>query len=81
LIYLSIEKYDEGIKMFDKAIELKDNYTDAYFNKGSALLEMGRFEKAKESFEKCLVHGSGNVVDEAKKLIEKCEEEIKERDK
>jgi tetratricopeptide (TPR) repeat protein len=47
-----LDKYEEAIKCYDKAIELKPDYADAWFEKGKALKEMGYKREAKKSFEK-----------------------------
>ena len=49
--YMS-ESYDEAIKCFDKSIELKPDYAEAWYNKGFALADLGKEKEAQECFTK-----------------------------
>ncbi len=64
-----------AIKCYEKAIQLRDSYVDAWFNYAYSQYQMKQFEKAIESL-RMLVrlkpdHKEGN------QLLEKCEEELK----
>lgn len=39
-------KYDDALKFYNKAIEINQNYGEAYNNKGSCLRELKRFDEA-----------------------------------
>ena len=43
-------RYDEALKAFDKAIELKPNYTEAWNNKGYTLYLLGNYYDAAQAF-------------------------------
>ncbi|WP_299683745.1 hypothetical protein [uncultured Dokdonia sp.] len=47
-------EYKNSIKKINKAIELKPNWAEAYFLRGTVKLEDFQFEKAKEDFEKAI---------------------------
>ena len=47
-------KYKEAIKDFDKAIDLKDDYSDAFSYKGVALGKLGEYEDAIEAYDKAI---------------------------
>ena len=49
-----LKEYDEAIKFFEKAIEIKPDYIDALINKGVVLAKLQRYEKALEVYEKAL---------------------------
>jgi len=46
--------YAEGIKCFNKALELDPNYVDAWYGKGMALFDSGKYEECITSYEKAL---------------------------
>jgi tetratricopeptide (TPR) repeat protein len=37
-----LHKYKEAIEAYDNAIKFKENYSEAYNNKGNELYELGR---------------------------------------
>ena len=39
---------------YDRAIALKPDYTDAYSNRGNALLELKQYDAALQSFDKAI---------------------------
>ena len=47
-------QYELALKAFEKAIELKLDYADAWGNKGVALDKLGRYEEALEASEKAI---------------------------
>ena len=47
-------KISEALEAFNKAIELKPDYADAWYNKGVALAALGFHEKALEAYEKAI---------------------------
>ena len=47
-------KYDLALKAYEKAIELKPDYADAWTNKGVTLDELGRYEEALKAYEKAI---------------------------
>jgi tetratricopeptide (TPR) repeat protein len=44
----NLEKYEEAIKCFNKAIQIDSNYKEAYKNKGNTLDKLGKYDEAKE---------------------------------
>ncbi len=47
-------KLQEAVKIYEKAIQLKPDFAEAYFNRGNALKEIGQLELAVESYEKAI---------------------------
>ena len=47
-------RYEEAIKAYDKAIELKPDYQKAWYNKGIALRKLYSYEEALEAFNKAI---------------------------
>jgi len=47
----NLERYDEAIEAYDRAIRLDDKRADAYFNKGRALQALGRLDDAASAYE------------------------------
>lgn len=48
------KKYEDSVKMFSKAIELKSNYIEAYNNKGLALDQLKKHKEALQMYDKAL---------------------------
>ena len=47
-------KLQEAVESYEKAIQLKPDYSDSYSNLGTALKELGQLEQAVESYEKAI---------------------------
>lgn len=60
---LNALKYDEAIADFEKAIELKPDYADAYFNLGRVYFLLQDEEKACEYYKLAEKHGRPNMED------------------
>ena len=60
--YLEIEKYLDAIKSFHKAIELDDEYPEAYYSISLVYESMGNFEMAIEHLETALKWKSQNKI-------------------
>lgn len=52
--YLDLEDYVSAINEYDSAIKYKQDYIDAYFNKGIALIHLKQYEQAIEAFKHTL---------------------------
>lgn len=52
--FLNAYRYDEAIKMYEKAIEIDPNYAWAYYNKGLALEEQKKYNEALEMYNKAM---------------------------
>ena len=44
--------FDRAIEDYDKTIELKPNYADAYYNRGVVRYKKGDFDRAIEDYDK-----------------------------
>jgi tetratricopeptide (TPR) repeat protein len=49
-----LDRYEEALGCFDKALELNPRDTAAWTNKGASLLSLGRFEEALGCYDKAL---------------------------
>ena len=49
-----LERYEEAIEAYEKAIEINPKYNDAWFNKGFDLGKLKRYEEAIEAYEKAI---------------------------
>ena len=45
-------KLEEAIEAYNKALAIKPDYADAYYNMGNALKEQGKLEEAIEAYNK-----------------------------
>jgi len=82
-------KFQEAVTTFNKAIELKPDYAEAYSNRGNALSDLGQLKEALESYEKAIqlkpdyadAHNNrGNVLHKSGLLedaVESCEKAIR----
>jgi tetratricopeptide (TPR) repeat protein len=46
-----LNRYEEAIKIFNRAIEIQSGLAIAWYNKGSALIALGEYEDAIKSFD------------------------------
>ncbi|MCX7837106.1 MAG: tetratricopeptide repeat protein, partial [candidate division WOR-3 bacterium] len=53
-IFLNLNKIAEAIESFQKALELKPNYFEAYFNLGNAYFQKRDFSLAEKNYQKAL---------------------------
>lgn len=54
LIYDDKEQYDLAIQDFDKAIELKPDYAEAFHNRGLTYYDKGQYERAIQDYDKAI---------------------------
>ena len=47
-------KFDEAIEAYKKALSIKPDYAESYYNLGNAFMEQGRLEKAIKAYNKAL---------------------------
>lgn len=52
--YLDLEDYVSAVNAYDQAIQYKEDYVDAYFNKGIALLNLKKHELAIQAFRQAI---------------------------
>ena len=52
--YINLERYDEAIQYFDKALQIDPNDTVALNNKGDALYQLGKYDEAIQNYDKAL---------------------------
>ena len=57
-----LDRYEAAITDYDKAIRLKSDYAEAYFNRGNSKGKLGRIDEARQDFEKTrdLAHKAGD---------------------
>ena len=48
------KEYELALKAFDKAIEMKPDYAEAWYNKGITLSKLGRYDEALKAFDKAI---------------------------
>ena len=48
--YISLKQLDGAVQMFETAFAIKPDYSEAYFNHGMALRELGRLDEAVKSY-------------------------------
>ena len=74
-----IGELDEAIQFYYKAISLKPNFAEAYFNMGYALKNQGKLDQAIKAYNKCIsikpdyaqaYNNKGNILKEQGKLEE-----------
>ena len=49
-----LNRFEESVKSYNKAIELNPNYSEAYNNKGLALKYMNRIEESNKAFDRAI---------------------------
>ena len=54
-------KFDEAVTWFKKAVSLRPNYFEAYFNMGNALQGLEKFDEALTCYKKALTLGPEHV--------------------
>ena len=57
----SLEEYDEGLKYYDKALEINPNDTSAWYNKGNILRRFRKYEEAIDACQKLLNIDPGDI--------------------
>ena len=50
----SLQRYDEALQSFEKALKIDQKYAYAWVNKGASFYKLGRYDEALQSFEKAL---------------------------
>ena len=73
LTYYAMEEYDKAISDFEKAIELKSDYAEAYTDLGKAYLAIEDKAKANEAFETAIglfeEQGNSYAAEQVKELL------------
>jgi tetratricopeptide (TPR) repeat protein len=79
IVLSTLKRGNEAIASFDRAIELKSEFSEAHNNRGVALAALGRHEEALESYRKALVitpnyadafYNRGNVLKDLRRFDE-----------
>ena len=52
--YLSLDKYQQAIEDYNKAVELNPEYALAYYNRGNAYLSLDKYQQAIEDFDRAI---------------------------
>jgi protein O-GlcNAc transferase len=74
-----LNRFDDAIAAYNKALVLKPDYAEAFYNRGSALQKLKRFEEALASYDRALAlkpsyaeafHNRGNILGELKRFEE-----------
>ncbi|MBD2430490.1 tetratricopeptide repeat protein [Fischerella sp. FACHB-380] len=53
-LLVSAKEYEAAIASYDKAVEIKPDYQEAWFMRGIALFQLGRYEEAIASYDKAV---------------------------
>jgi len=64
---VNAKKYNEAITDFEKAVELKPDYADAYFNLGRTYYLLNKEDKACENYKLAEKYGRPNLEDYLKR--------------
>jgi len=64
---VNAKKYNEAITDFEKAVELKPDYADAYFNLGRTYYLLNKEDKACENYKLADKYGRPNLEDYLKR--------------
>lgn len=64
---INMREYEEAVADFEKAVELKHDYADAYFNMGRTYYMMHNEDKACESYKLAAQYGRPNLEDYLKR--------------
>ena len=62
IVLAELDKLEEAIEVYNKALLLKPDYAEAYNNLGNALKEQGKLDEAIEVFNKTLSHLSLTIL-------------------
>lgn len=54
LVLFKINKYEEGVREFDTAIDMDPGMSDSYLNRGKGLMELKSYEAARKDFEQAV---------------------------
>jgi len=73
LTFAILEKYEEAISCYEKALECDPSLKESHYNKGRALSFLGRFPEAIESYEKAIELDEN--YEEAKKYLAEAKEQ------
>lgn len=74
--YSQVQRYEEALTAFERAISLDPSYAPSYLNKGEALDNLGRYEEALAAYEQAIrldpnyarsYHNRGNVLSKLKR--------------
>ena len=49
-----LKRFEDALQSYEKAISVKSDYAEAFYNRGIALHELKRFEDALQSYEKAI---------------------------
>ena len=52
--FLTLEKHEEALECYNKALEKMPNHPTLYCNRGDSLYRLGRYEEALECYNKAL---------------------------
>ena len=67
VIRYKLEEYDEAIQDFDDAVDLKEDFGEAYYNRGLSYCALGNYPQAIQDFGKALQH-NWNFAETVKNL-------------
>ena len=62
----------KAVELLDMAIKYKDDYFEAYFNKGCILMRLGEYIDAIQIFNKCKELKPEEATDECEAKIKEC---------
>jgi predicted O-linked N-acetylglucosamine transferase (SPINDLY family) len=74
-----MKRFDEAVTTYDRALEIRPDYAQAFFNRGNALRELRRLDEAIASYDRALaikpdypqaLYNRGNILRDLKRLPE-----------
>jgi len=65
-VYMNLKDNQKAIELYTKAIEIKEDYADAYYNRGLIKFYMGEKDLACEDWKMAEHYGKNNVNDKTR---------------
>ena len=50
-VYSGLDRYDDAVRDFDRALQIRPDYVEAYNNRGTAYIDLGQYARALKDFD------------------------------